>query len=233
MRAARVQLPPLFAFHRWRCAMFNKTFTLGMFLNTRDRSARWGIVVLTPGTFAAQTQPTPYLGLESLADTRKPAPHTKQQPNAGRIARLPGWGWAIPITPSATSGRPNRQFVAPCTSGPEPPPPGTTLPTPQPAMHSHGPGSRSMRAATRTRKRRVRADPEGDGRLDCTERGNLSAPTRPASFNKRLKAFQRKEINSGPFPTLNSRSKDTKAADQECYGCSVGETRCPRSSLGR
>ncbi len=46
--------------------MFNKTFTLGMFLNTRDRSARWGIVVLTPGTFAAQTQPTPYLDLESL-----------------------------------------------------------------------------------------------------------------------------------------------------------------------
>ena len=42
----------------------------GVFLNTWDRSARWGMVVLTPGTFAARTQPTPYLeaasALESL-----------------------------------------------------------------------------------------------------------------------------------------------------------------------
>jgi tetratricopeptide (TPR) repeat protein len=41
-----------------------------VFLNTWDRSARWGIVVLTPGTFAARVQATSYLeaasALESL-----------------------------------------------------------------------------------------------------------------------------------------------------------------------
>jgi tetratricopeptide (TPR) repeat protein len=42
----------------------------GVFLNTWNRSARWGIVVLAPGVFPAQTKPTPYLeaasALESL-----------------------------------------------------------------------------------------------------------------------------------------------------------------------
>jgi tetratricopeptide (TPR) repeat protein len=42
----------------------------GVFLNTWNRSARWGIVVLPPGTFPAQAKPTPYLeaasALESL-----------------------------------------------------------------------------------------------------------------------------------------------------------------------
>jgi len=42
----------------------------GVFLNTWDRSARWGIVVLAPGAFPAQAKPMPYLeaasALESL-----------------------------------------------------------------------------------------------------------------------------------------------------------------------
>jgi tetratricopeptide (TPR) repeat protein len=46
-----------------------------VFLNTWDRSARWGIVVLTPGTFGARTQATPYLeaasALESLGRHRE------------------------------------------------------------------------------------------------------------------------------------------------------------------
>jgi len=43
---------------------------LRVFLNTWDRAARWGIVVLTPGTFPARPQAAPYLetasALESL-----------------------------------------------------------------------------------------------------------------------------------------------------------------------
>jgi len=42
----------------------------GVFLNTWNRSARWGIVVLAPGAFPAQAKPIPYLeatsALESL-----------------------------------------------------------------------------------------------------------------------------------------------------------------------
>lgn len=42
----------------------------GVFLNTWNRSARWGIAVLAPGVFPAQAKPTPYLeaasALESL-----------------------------------------------------------------------------------------------------------------------------------------------------------------------
>lgn len=42
----------------------------GVFLNTWNRSARWGVVVLAPGTFPAQAEPAPYLeaasALESL-----------------------------------------------------------------------------------------------------------------------------------------------------------------------
>ncbi|HSJ80483.1 MAG TPA: PA2778 family cysteine peptidase [Thiobacillus sp.] len=42
----------------------------GVFLNTWNRSARWGLIVLAPGAFPAQAKPTPYLeaasALESL-----------------------------------------------------------------------------------------------------------------------------------------------------------------------
>lgn len=44
--------------------------TFGVFLNTWDRSARWGIVVLPPQTLPARAQPSPWLeaasGLEAL-----------------------------------------------------------------------------------------------------------------------------------------------------------------------
>jgi tetratricopeptide (TPR) repeat protein len=39
-----------------------------VFMNTWDRSARWGIVVLTPGTFAARAQPAPYLEAASALE---------------------------------------------------------------------------------------------------------------------------------------------------------------------
>lgn len=40
----------------------------GVFLNTWDRSARWGIVVLVPGAFPAQAKPTPYLEAASALE---------------------------------------------------------------------------------------------------------------------------------------------------------------------
>lgn len=40
----------------------------GVFLNTWDRSARWGIVVLAPGAFPAQAKPSPYLEAASALE---------------------------------------------------------------------------------------------------------------------------------------------------------------------
>lgn len=40
----------------------------GVFLNTWNRSARWGIVVLAPGVFPAQAKPTPYLEAASALE---------------------------------------------------------------------------------------------------------------------------------------------------------------------
>ncbi len=40
----------------------------GVFLNTWNRSARWGIVVLAPGAFPAQAKPTPYLEAASALE---------------------------------------------------------------------------------------------------------------------------------------------------------------------
>jgi tetratricopeptide (TPR) repeat protein len=40
-----------------------------VFLNTWNRSARWGIVVLAPGTFGARTQATPYLAAASALES--------------------------------------------------------------------------------------------------------------------------------------------------------------------
>jgi len=41
----------------------------GVFLNTWDRSARWGVVVLTPGALPAQAQAAPYLEAASALET--------------------------------------------------------------------------------------------------------------------------------------------------------------------
>jgi tetratricopeptide (TPR) repeat protein len=41
----------------------------GVFMNTWDRSARWGIVVLAPGAFPAQAQAAPYLDAASALET--------------------------------------------------------------------------------------------------------------------------------------------------------------------
>lgn len=43
-----------------------------------------------------------------------------------------------------------------------------------------------------------------------------------AAVGQEIGQNDRFEVQSIAGPTLNSRSKDTKAADQECYECSVG-----------
>ena len=45
------------------------TTPFGVFLNTWDRSKRWGMVALTPGAFPAHAEPAPYLEAASALET--------------------------------------------------------------------------------------------------------------------------------------------------------------------
>lgn len=74
----------------------------GVFLNTWNRSARWGIVVLVPGAFPAQAKPTPYLevasalerlGQHQWASIRKPGRLTRHRPQDGPTIRWHGMAW--------------------------------------------------------------------------------------------------------------------------------------------
>lgn len=98
----------------------------GVFLNTWNRSARWGIVVLVPGAFPAQAKPTPYLevasalerlGQHQWASIRKPGRLTRHRPQDGPTIRWHGWAWATPSTPWAMASRPKWHFVTRSRTG--------------------------------------------------------------------------------------------------------------------
>jgi len=86
---------------------------LRVFLNTWDRAARWGIVVLTPGTFPARPQAAPYLetasALESPACSGASAAYQASTDDVGQPRRRLGLGNAeYALGTPARRGLPSR-----------------------------------------------------------------------------------------------------------------------------